>query len=100
MGYGGFGYRIRGRPGSFGCSAATREALGLFAHSCCETASPIRWFLVFTIFLKSKFMLYDEACHRRLFSRGWITGCLSLRKFWRNVNVGHFDGFVGHFELF
>jgi hypothetical protein len=31
MGYGGFGYRIRGRPGSFGCSAATREALGSFA---------------------------------------------------------------------
>jgi len=25
--------RIQGRPGSFGCSAATREALGLFASS-------------------------------------------------------------------
>jgi hypothetical protein len=33
-------------------------------------------------------MLDDEACHRRLFSRGWITGCLSLRKFWRNVKAG------------
>jgi hypothetical protein len=43
-------------------------------------------------------MIDDE--HRRLFSGGLITGLFDLWKFRQNANVSHFDGFVGHFEVF